>query len=1340
VAVTARPATRGIGALWALAALFGLAPGAHGAALGPGGSAFPAAPPRNVPGELIVRFRTGTTATERRDARQDADTSLDHPLTVPRAQLLEVDRGQTVADAVRELERDPDVLYAEPNRRFAGTSAPDDPSFGDLWGLNNTGQVIRGRAGLPGADIDALGAWTVTTGSPSVLVAIVDTGFDRSHEDLAANAWTNPGESGAKKDNGVDDDGNGLVDDWRGWDFDSGDNDPHDGAGHGTHVAGTVGAVGGNGIGVTGVSPHVSLVGVKVLGDGGFGTTESVAEGLAYAGRLHARVANASLGSPDPSQLVADAIAGAPETLFVVAAGNDGTDVDSSPFSPCVEPPDNIVCVAATDNNDELAGFSNFGQNSVDLAAPGVDILSSVPGDGYAFHSGTSMASPHVTGAAALLAAAYPGESPLALKGRLLAGARPIPELTARTASGGRLDLGGALGQAANPPPVPALVVTPAAPRIQQRITLDSSGSTDDGSIVSRDWDLDGNGSYETRGQNPTATTVFEQHGDAEVGLRLRDDRGNIVTKRVPLFVEWPPVDAPLARFEVGPTNPVTSSPVTFDASPSHDDHPIAKYEWDLDGDWTYEVDGGTDPRYSKTFARGTWTVGLRVTDSDGTVSETRVAFTVRSPAPTVSFEVSPAAPRENETIEFIGHAHTAEGPIVDWRWWIDSDGQERDDTWDTTYRRYDSPRTIRAYLSVWNQDGEVATASREIEVGPGVVSRDDAPPAVTERPGASDGDGAIEPGEGIVFEQGLRNRRAEPATGISGTLHAPEPTGDISAVTPRDIVPGPSPAVWPDLPSGAAATPTPSAPLTADTYGSLECGASPKLELSIKTDQGETTLPVRLPPTGHTGTPVDVPETYYLPLDVKPVTWVYVPVRVELKGAIKDLDVRIDDLRHSRIGDVQIAIEEPEEEIFDDLVTLVDRRGGDGDDMVGTILDSDAATPVEEGQPPFTGRFRPESSLDQFDGHEASGDWGIRIANYSTSATAHVNSLGLDVSPAVCDDARNASPSARLSAPLTAEAGVPITLDASGSTDDDGHILEYRWDLDGVGPYEESTKEPLKTVTFHATQGWNEVGVQVVDDSRATDEARTTVRLSDHPAPEVRFTGPDSITAGHDATFDGSGSTAAPGRQIASWWWESPDRDYIHVSSEPQFTANYAEPGWHVVSLRVADGSGAEAQASRAVWVGDGPGPPGVFPSPFPGLPSGVPIPEPPHAGAARPPLLRFHSPGRVSLAKLARGLPVTVACEPGCDTLAELRVTRSVAGRLRQLGRHGASPVVASSHRKLRSGVAAKLRLRIPARTRRSFARMHSLRLRLSLTAGSPDGVSRASRAIVVAGLRRR
>src|SRR4051794_6767096 len=169
-------------ALTALGALLLIQGSAAWASTFPGGNVFAgAAPPRNVPGELIVRFRTGTSAGERRDTRRDADTTFDHSLVIPRAQLLEAEKGQSVAAAVRELNRDPDVLYAEPTRRFVSTAAPDDPLFGEQWALDNAGQVIKGHEGSPGSDIGALSAWSITTGSPSVLVAVVDTGIDRSH-------------------------------------------------------------------------------------------------------------------------------------------------------------------------------------------------------------------------------------------------------------------------------------------------------------------------------------------------------------------------------------------------------------------------------------------------------------------------------------------------------------------------------------------------------------------------------------------------------------------------------------------------------------------------------------------------------------------------------------------------------------------------------------------------------------------------------------------------------------------------------------------------------------------------------------------------------------------------------------------------------------------------------------------------------------------------------------------------------------------------------------------------------------------------------------------------------
>ena len=292
-----------------------------------------------VPGEVIVRFAPGAG---RADARHDTRVQLVRASRLPGVQLVKARRGQTVAAAMRELERRPGVRYAEPNYVYrASATEPDDFDELQLWGL---------------AKINLPAAWDLTTGSPAVKVAVVDTGMAYDHDDLALN-----------------------YDAAHSHDFFAGDADPRDINGHGTHVAGTIGAVGNNTNGVTGVNWDVSLMAVRVLGAGGFGSTLTIAEGFDYAADNGARIVNASLGGGGNSQALEDAIASHPNTLYVVAAGNETTNNDATPSYPCSYPQLNVICVAATTQADGLASFSNFGATSVDLGAPGTAIRSSVP-------------------------------------------------------------------------------------------------------------------------------------------------------------------------------------------------------------------------------------------------------------------------------------------------------------------------------------------------------------------------------------------------------------------------------------------------------------------------------------------------------------------------------------------------------------------------------------------------------------------------------------------------------------------------------------------------------------------------------------------------------------------------------------------------------------------------------------------------------------------------------------------------------------------------------------------------------------------------------------------------
>ncbi len=330
--------------------------------------------------------------------------------------------------AAVSLSEDNVTLEAERNYLVQHWKTPNDPNYAQLWGM---------------AKISAPAAWDVTTGGSGVLVAVSDTGVDCTHPDLAPNCWTNPNEIAG---NGIDDDNNGFVDDTRGWDFANNDNNPADDGSHGTHVAGTIGAAGNDGKGVVGVSWSPKIVGVKFLGANG-GTLWNGAQTVSYAAKIGARVVNASwgcLGASCYASYMVDALnaLNAKGGVFIAAAGNNNrNNNDVSPTYPANYANPNVIAVAATDSNDNLASFTNIGATKVHLAAPGVGVLSSVPGGGYASYNGTSMAAPHVAGAAALYFALRPTATVAELKTNLLASVDKIAGLNGMVASGGRLNV-----------------------------------------------------------------------------------------------------------------------------------------------------------------------------------------------------------------------------------------------------------------------------------------------------------------------------------------------------------------------------------------------------------------------------------------------------------------------------------------------------------------------------------------------------------------------------------------------------------------------------------------------------------------------------------------------------------------------------------------------------------------------------------------------------------------------------------------------------------------------------------------------------------------------------------
>jgi len=397
--------------------------------------------------EVIVKFKAGTLSTQMSALQQSLGVRVLETTQTSGTQLWTIEGGMSVEQVIAALDRNPQLEYVEPNYILSANLIPNDTDFDQLWGLNNTGQT----GGTPDADIDAPEAWDITTGNGQV-VGVIDSGVDYTHPDLVNNIWINPGEIA---NNGIDDDGNGYIDDVHGYDFVNNDGDPMDDDSHGTHVAGTIAAEGNNSLGVIGVAPNTQIMALKFLDNTGSGSTFDAIQAIEYATMMkldygvNINITNNSWGGGGFSQALSDAIAaaGAAGQLFIAAAGNSGVNNDSIPHYPSNYNLDNIISVAATDHNDQLAGFSNFGATSVDLGAPGVNILSTVPGGGYASFNGTSMAAPHVAGVAALLLSQDSTLTALDVKDRILSYVDPIEALQGNTVTGGRLNANNALTQ-----------------------------------------------------------------------------------------------------------------------------------------------------------------------------------------------------------------------------------------------------------------------------------------------------------------------------------------------------------------------------------------------------------------------------------------------------------------------------------------------------------------------------------------------------------------------------------------------------------------------------------------------------------------------------------------------------------------------------------------------------------------------------------------------------------------------------------------------------------------------------------------------------------------------------
>lgn len=413
-----------------------------------------------VPNELIVKFKDDVSAEAQTAALLKINGKVKEKIHTnamkdkgDKLGVLLVSTPLQAFDAISKAKGLAEVLYAEPNYIYKHTAVSNDPYYinGSLWGMYSSTSTPSNQFGS-----QAAAAWANNhTGSNTVYIGIIDEGYMYTHEDLAANAGTNPGEIA---DNGKDDDGNGYVDDVYGWDFDGNNNTVFDGVGddHGTHVAGTIGGVGGNGKGVAGVCWNVKILSAKFLGKRG-GTTANAIKAVDYFTDLKKKglnlvATNNSWGGGGYSIGLYDAIerANAAGILFIAAAGNDGLNTETNTSYPSGYPNANIIAVASIASNGTLSSFSNYAATKVDLGAPGSAIYSTLPKSskgkvvsGYGSYSGTSMATPHVTGAAALYASTHPGATAGQIKAAILSSTEPTASLTGKCVTGGRLNVSG---------------------------------------------------------------------------------------------------------------------------------------------------------------------------------------------------------------------------------------------------------------------------------------------------------------------------------------------------------------------------------------------------------------------------------------------------------------------------------------------------------------------------------------------------------------------------------------------------------------------------------------------------------------------------------------------------------------------------------------------------------------------------------------------------------------------------------------------------------------------------------------------------------------------------------
>ena len=834
----------------------------------------------------------------------------------------------SLASTLQSLQGSSQVKMVQPDSKITAKIIPNDPSFSQLYGMNNTGQT----GGNNDADIDAPEAWDKTTGTGQTIVAVIDTGVDYNHPELRDNIWTNPGEIAG---NGRDDDNNGYIDDIHGYDFANNDANPMDDNGHGTHVSGTIGAVGNNSTGVAGVNWHTSIMALKFLDASGSGFLSTAISALDYAVANGARLSNNSWGGGgfDATLGLAIANAGAKGHIFVAAAGNSFANNDLFPNYPSNYNYDNIVAVAATDNRDNLAGFSNFGVTTVDIAAPGVNILSTVLNGGYATYSGTSMATPHVTGALSLYWDANPGATYTQVINALYQGADVVPSLQGLVAGAKRLNLNGLLGGSVTPPvDVAGAKVTVGqftqTGGLATGATLTFSEAIDPASFTTADLALTG----------PAGTVSI-------TSVVAVADSGN--TK---FAVVFPALSA------VG-TYTLKVGPAVLDT---------AGNEMDQDGN-------GTNGQTTDTFSMN-WVISATPPADVTGPSITTGVFTLsngRATGATLTFSEAilvSSFTKVDVTLTGPNGKITINSVVV-----VTGSGN----------------KVFKVTFPALQGNGTYT-----LKVGPAIL--DTASNPMDQNGDGTNGgtadafqmDWIIKPPvdlKGARVVDGVFTQTAGYATG--GKLTFSEAI-DVASFTIADLVllgPGGTFSITSVLPvSGSGGTQFVVAfpALTAVGTYTLKVGPGVLDLAGNPMDQNNN---------GANGEVGDLFSMSYVQnsqliftnatdYNIRDWKTTSSTIKVDQNFTIADLNLRLN-VNHTAVGDLDIMLITP----FGQPLFLMGMYGGVGDNLINTLFDDQAALHIGQGSAPFTGSYYPDDALSGVNGRSAKGNWTLKISDYAS-------------------------------------------------------------------------------------------------------------------------------------------------------------------------------------------------------------------------------------------------------------------------------------------------------------------------------------------------------------------